>query len=178
MNKYKEIDLTEYYFKLKDLIVFVDTQPTLIKNLLKKASCSLAIFNWDGKQENTEIENLRYIDEKIDVDIEYVEKKCVELFAENRYGAVLINDFDNKVKNDNNLGKKLKLLAEELNTIVIVETNLKRSKKRLPLLKDIENQELVKNADVVVFREMKDGNEIIAKNKYGKTGIIKMEEES
>ena len=78
------------------------------------------------------------------------------------------------MKNNNNLGKKLKLLAEELNTIVIVETNLKKCKKRLPVLKDIENQELVKNADVVVFREMKDGNEIIAKNKYGKIGIVKI----
>ena len=92
---------------------------------------------------------------------------------ENFFAEVLVDDTDNIVSTEKDFAKNLKKLAEELNKVIIVETRLKDSiKNKYPTLKDVINQELVKYADVVAFTEYN----IIAKNKYGKTGIVIFEE--
>ena len=65
-----------------------------------------------------------------------------------------------------------KIDYEELNTIIIIETSLKDiGTKEYPELKDLNCQEISKQADVVMFWD----ENILMKNKHGRTGILNYE---
>ena len=173
MKKYKEITRSNYKFYLGDLIVFANDKTRLIDKLVNDSECSLVTFNWKGQQNYKDYEHFRYFDNAEAVDLNYIENKCKDLVEKETFVAVLIDDTDGKFAVDKDFGKKLKGIAEEINRIIIVETELKGAiKNTYPTLKDVTNQELVRNADIVIFNEY----DIVAKNKYGKTGIVNFEE--
>ena len=174
MKNYKEIDKSELKIKAGDLIVYARQKETsLIEKIVNDCICSFAVFNWKGEQKKKEVEQFKYIDNNEAVNTDYIINKCKELMEENFFAEVLVDDTDNIVSTEKDFAKNLKKLAEELNKVIIVETKLRDSiKNKYPTLKDVINQELVKYADVVAFTEYN----IIAKNKYGKTGIVIFEE--
>lgn len=134
-----------------------------------------------------------YIDDEPFNSIKIIKEKCRKLKLEQKIDLVVIDDLnltDSEFKIDE-ICSKLKKLAEELNIVIIVTTNLsrnleKREDKR-PRMSDILSDGVtLKNSDVIMFlyRENyynsnltnKDVAEIIiAKNKYGYTGTIKLE---
>ena len=175
MEKYEEISEEEYKVYLGDLLVFAtENEGGVIEKIVNNSKCSLVTFNWKGEQLNKDLDCFREFDDNVDVDMDYIENKCKKLKEEEIYVVILINDRDSKFINDKNFGKRLKQLAEELNRIIIVETSLKDENiKEYPVLTDIENQELVSYADIVIF----ENKSIIAKNNNGKVGIVKFDEE-
>lgn len=168
MKKLKEVNRDQYSFHSGDLVVFESAKTRLIDRIVTKCKGSYAIFNWKGNQNsNDDVDYSKYIDEQENIDIDYIERKCKELFRDRSYIAAIINDIDGKVRKDKNFGKRLKQLSKDLNRIIIVVTNFEEKSK----IKSIIDKKLVKYADLVLLGD----EDIIVKNKHGKTGILNYE---
>ena len=162
MRVYEEITKENYHFALGDLLVYAREKLALIRKIVETVMCSAIVFNWNEKTEKIILPEIKYIDKTPDADIDYIENKCRELFTERRYVAVLVNDYTNRIKYSEDLGKRLKQLAQELNTTVVVEARLPAgASAEAPEIEDLENQELVESADVVV---LDDETEVTDKN--------------
>lgn len=180
MKKYKTISKAEYYFKLKDLIVFAsyETNDTIVKlsTAIAQNNLKTVIFNLRDslKQElklildKDELTEMIYIDDKTNIDIKYIVDKCNELSADYDNLYIMI-DYENELKHKgNDVTYKLKQLSKKLNTNVIVTTQINADLD----IKELKNKGLVKSADVVVLSNDEQKLTILAKNKYGKIGII------
>lgn len=136
-----------------------------------------------------------FIDDTPAIEIEKIIEKCKKLLEENLIDIIIIDYLQLINKNDNTI-KSLKSLSHELNIPIIAVSQLSRKPEERyekgedprPVLNDL-NQEIIDESDVIMFiyrdsyynLDSKENNiaEInIAKNKYGKTGIMKLKYQS
>lgn len=184
MAKYKKIGVSEYKLYVGDLVIIAeypenDTAEILSYKLGKKKN-KVIVFNLrkslreklEQKVKDEKLEEYVYIDDKEDIDIEYIENKCYKLEDEIRRYHIVI-DYLDKIKCENdNLSKRLKQLCEDLRINMTVTSDIiKRSKNKKHLsLKDLKDKELIDFADCIILVNGKEN--ILAKNVYGKTGIL------
>lgn len=121
-----------------------------------------------------------YIDDTPSISIQELREKSFKLKEEKNIGLVLI-DYLQLINDseDENICTSLKNLAIELDVPVIVTSQLtteidKREDKR-PRLSDV-NSVVEQESDVVMFLYSEDNNReiIVAKNRYGNIGTIKL----
>lgn len=183
MARYKNIKSSEFKFYKGDLIIFGiypknDLAEEIAYRLAKKDKFSI-IFNLeDTVRRNFEIklnkEDLLgnvYTDDVKRIDIEHIESKCYELSKKVHIPAIFIN-CGNEINYTTEELKRLKELSDNLRTNIVIEFNLRKNKK-YPKLDDLENEDVKNMADVIVLRNDKtDNKSVLAKNKYGKFGIL------
>lgn len=138
----------------------------------------------EAKQVKTTIIELAdapiYIDDTPSISIQELKEKSFKLKEEKNIGLVLI-DYLQLINDgkDENICTSLKNLAIELDVSVIITSQLttkidKREDKR-PKLSDV-NSVVEEESDVVMFLYSEDNNReiIVAKNRYGNIGTIKL----
>ena len=184
MSRYRKINVSEYKMFPGDVAILGEypknNMAQTISYKIAKNVCNVIVFNLREslkgvlKQElkKEKLEDLAYIDEKENIDINYIEDKCYELKnTMDRFHIVI--DYSDKIKCTNdNLSQRLKRLSSDLNVNILVTpdlTNNRKNKKHLTL-DNLKDKELIDFADCILL--ITEDEAVIAKNAYGKTGII------
>ena len=121
-----------------------------------------------------------FIDDTPAISVDTIKEKSIKLKNEKHIGLIVIDYLQLLKTNDNeNVYVSLKKLSQELDVPVIITSQLtveidKREDKR-PNLEDIKDIINV-NSDVIMFLYNEDNNReiIVAKNRYGNLGTIKL----
>lgn len=174
MMKYKKITFKQYK-NIGDICVLADyeqnTSAIGIANKLKDTWKKPIIFNLRPELKEKlkgDISEI-YVDEKAEPSVNYIVEKCYEL-SRKIHDFIVIVDSKKPVNYNKEGLTSLKNLAKELHTHFIFTLDINMSDK-IPVLEDIKNDDLSSLADVVFL--MNDKESILAKNEYGKIGILK-----
>lgn len=182
MARYKKINLKEYSKGLGNIGVFASYENnTFPKQICKRVTenFKIIIFNLRDslKEELAEI-NLKkdyiYIDNTKRTDIQHIKNVC-QRQKETWEKFTIIIDFENVVPYTEDELHQLKSLSEVFGAYIMITTNLLNNtkKREYPTLRDLGNTDLVDIADKVVLSNNEEKQDILAKNKFGKIGIIK-----
>lgn len=181
MDDYKIISSKEYKFKFGDIVVLAEyTKNNNLANLgylLANYARNAVVFNLrdnlkleiEDKLKENNTSGTLYIDRSKRPDLDYIESKCYEIFETLGHFYIII-DSEETTFFDNESFIRLKKLAQQLSSIIFITTDIVESKE-LPTLEDLEDTNLIEQADVIVLT----GNtkkSILVKNKYGETGIL------
>lgn len=193
MVRYKKIKINEYQLHRRDLIVFyysnIDGQTKRFAQKLSKGTPkAVCVFNLKGNEreelekmiQDQEIEKDKlYIYNDENATIDDIEKECSKLDNEGKDFVVIIEYKKENIMADKEVSRRLKELAVTLGIhIFVIDKIVKNIKnKKVPTLDDIENKGLIDFADTVFIecnesKKVKKNKTILAKNNYGKTGII------
>lgn len=195
MGRYKKVKISEYHLYSGDLLIwYLNKNNGIAKSLSKKISNetpkSVIVFNLKSDDyeelekmlQTGEIEKDKlYLNNNENITINEIEKECYKLKSDYVDFIVVIDYEKGNIGADEDVSKKLKELAVALDIHIFVISNLNENKKNntAPTIEDVEHKELINYADTVFIEykasgKAKKDKTILAKNSYGKTGIIKI----
>lgn len=146
-------------------------------NEIANHSIAVAIFSMDNLKEDllpclNNTGNI-YIDDKRNITMTYLEVQCRKLVKEHNVKVVLVDYLQqmSQYLSMKKVGNRLKALAEELQITIIVLSQLTKHiesrEDKTPRLEDIKHQNLIEQANIVIFLHQNSQNNIgmlVAKN--------------
>lgn len=194
MARYKKVKRSEYQLYRGDLLVwYLEKNNEIAKLFSGKIATgtpkSVIVFNLKSNDreelekwiKNGEIEKDKlYLDNNENITINYIEKECYKLKSDDIDFIVIIDYEKGNIGSDKEVSNRLKELACALDIHIFVIANLieNRNSNPVPTIEDVEHKELIEYADTVLIEykasgKAKKDKTILAKNNYGKTGILK-----
>ena len=132
---------------------YINMAVDFVDDLMEDENFNIAVFNLTAEERKKLNNKSLYLDKKDNLTFEHIRKTCKRLKQKNNINTVIIDLEDKDINEDHiELSKKLKELAEELNLVIEIFTNIKKvTNRNFIIIDNVEDKDILEYADMIII---------------------------